>query len=313
MPITFDLVVCITSTALFDCSESHKIWQTEGLDAYKAHQRERIDAPLQPGVGFRLVHSLMQLNQCSPNRQLVDVVLMSRNDSGSGERIRNSLKHHKLGITRMSFTSGSDVTNYLVAFGCDLFLTTEPEQVHKILSTQTCDSFKGIAAGLVCNISIENTISSSWPRDQVRIVFDGDGVLFSDEAERVFRSHGLEAFRQFEQEKEHIALPEGPIHALALKLQKLRQGLGQDNSWRIRTFLVTARDSTTNERAFKTLKKWGLEIDETHFLGGLDKTPFLISIDPAIFFDDSGEHITRAQRFVPAAHILYGVLNTQSS
>ena len=148
-----------------------------------------------------------------------------------------------------------------------------------------------------------------WPEDQVRIVFDGDGVLFSDEAERVYRAQGLDAFRQSEQEKEHIALSEGPMHTFALKLQRLREALGKENSWRVRTFLVTARNSTANERAFKTLKKWGLEIDETHFLGGLDKTPFLIAIDPAIFFDDSSEHINRAQRFVPAAHVVYGILN----
>lgn len=152
-----------------------------------------------------------------------------------------------------------------------------------------------------------------WPKEQVRIVFDGDGVLFSDEAERVFRNHGIEAFRQSEQEKEHIALAEGPMHAFALKLQKLHNALGEDNKWRIRTFLVTARDSTTNERAFKTLKKWGLEIDETHFLGGLDKTPFLIAIDPQIFFDDSSEHINRAQKYVPAAHIIYGILNNKTT
>jgi 5'-nucleotidase len=155
--------------------------------------------------------------------------------------------------------------------------------------------------------------SSEWPEDQVRIVFDGDGVLFSDEAERVFKIHGLEAFRKSEQEKEHIALQEGPMHAFAFKLQRLRELLGEDNKWRVRTFLVTARDSTTNERAFKTLKKWGLEIDETHFLGGLDKTPFLIVIDPAIFFDDSSEHIHRAQKHVPAAHIVYGILNVKKT
>ncbi len=157
------------------------------------------------------------------------------------------------------------------------------------------------------------TVSSpQWPEDQVRIVFDGDGVLFSDEAESVFKLHGLEAFRRSEQEKEHIALADGPMHSFALKLQKLREALGQENRWRVRTFLVTARDSTTNERALKTLKKWGLQIDETHFLGGLDKTPFLIVIDPVIFFDDSSEHINRARRHVPAAHIVYGILNVKT-
>jgi 5'-nucleotidase len=154
--------------------------------------------------------------------------------------------------------------------------------------------------------------TSQWPKDQVRIVFDGDGVLFSDEAECVYRTKGLAAFREFEHENQHIALPEGPMHAFALKLQKLREALGKDNKWRVRTFLVTARNGVANERAFQTLEQWGLEIDETHFLGGLNKTPFLLAIDPAIFFDDSSEHIKRAQQYVPAAHILYGIGNVIS-
>jgi 5'-nucleotidase len=160
MPISFDLVVCITSTALFDCSESHNIWLKEGVEAYKAHQHERVNVPLPPGVGFRLVQSLMKLNQCGSGKQLVDVILVSRNDSESGERVRNSLKHYKLGVTRMSFTGGVDVTQYLPAYGCDLFLTTEGEQVDKVLSQAGSPAFKGIAAGLVCNVTGETTTGS---------------------------------------------------------------------------------------------------------------------------------------------------------
>jgi 5'-nucleotidase len=163
MPISFDLVVCITSTALFNCSESHKIWENEGLEAYKAHQRERVNVPYPPGVGFRLVQALMKLNQCGAGKQLVDVILMSRNDSESGERVRNSLRHYNLGITRMSFSSGTDVTMYLPAYGCDLFLTTEHEQVDKILSQTGSTKFKGIAAGLVCNVTAETTSVPSNP------------------------------------------------------------------------------------------------------------------------------------------------------
>ncbi|CAF4979427.1 unnamed protein product, partial [Rotaria sp. Silwood1] len=219
----------------------------------------------------------------------------------------------------MSFTSGTDVTRYLQAWGCDLFLTTEEEQVRTVLSANAPTMFKGIAAALVCNISAEKvdlqsdgslstvvktmdvrhetmTLNiSQWPKDQVRIVFDGDGVLFSDEAERVYKNHGLEAFRQSEHEKQHIALPEGPMHAFALKLQKLREALGEDNKWRVRTFLVTARNGVANERAFRTLEQWGLDIDETHFLGGLNKTPFLVAMDPVIYFDDTSDHINRAK------------------
>ncbi|CAF4667178.1 unnamed protein product [Rotaria sp. Silwood2] len=156
MSNSFKLVVCITSTALFDCSESHNIWKQQGLEAYKNHQRNHVMEPLKPGVGFRLVQSLLNLNY-STDKELVDVILVSRNDSQSGKRIRNSISYHKLGITRMSFTSGTDVTTYLQAWGCDLFLTTEEKQVRTVLSANSPTTFNGIAAGLVCNIIAETT------------------------------------------------------------------------------------------------------------------------------------------------------------
>lgn len=146
-----------------------------------------------------------------------------------------------------------------------------------------------------------------WPKGQVRIAFDGDGVLFSDEAERVAREHGLEAFYEFEKEHGQMALPKGPLKSFALKLQKVREALAEEHRWRIRTFLVTARNDVANLRVFHTLKEWALDIDETHFVGGLDKTPFLRAIDPDIYFDDSTENIDRAQLHVPSARVVYGI------
>jgi hypothetical protein len=168
------------------------------------------------------------------------------------------------------------------------------------------------------NILVPNTVSVpssllQWPDGQVRIVFDGDGVLFSDEAERISKTQGLQAFFQFERDRGHIALPKGPVQAFALKLQKVRRALGEDNGWRVRTFLVTARNDVANLRVFHTLKEWGLDIDETHFLGGLDKTPFLRAIDPAIFFDDSSENIDRAKLHIPSAHVVYGIQSIQTT
>lgn len=149
----FELVICITSTALFNCSESHQIWQQDGLNAYKAHQSVRINQYLQPGVGFHLVQSLLELNKIS-GQNLVDVVLVSRNDSASGERVRNSIENYNLPITRMSFTSGEDVTTYLSAWKCDLFLSTDENQVRQVLSAT--GMFQGIAAALVCSIVPES-------------------------------------------------------------------------------------------------------------------------------------------------------------
>ncbi|CAF3013214.1 unnamed protein product [Rotaria sp. Silwood2] len=355
MPPTFELVVCITSSALFDCTESREIWKRDGFEAYKEHQCANLMVPLQPGVGYPLVRSLLALNEAA-KKQLVEVVLISRKDSDSGERVRQSIYHDKLPITRMSFTGGTDVTKYLSAWKCDLFLTADEDQVRTVLSGTTSEAFTGIAAALVCSIvnttpsipsntmlvpesshdhqSNSNTgmmilpsevntstnsdlsaplASLSWPEGQVRIAFDGDGVLFSDQAERVFKTEGLEGFFEFERKHGHIALPKGPMQAFALKLQKLRQSLGENHKWRVRTFLVTARNDVGNIRVFHTLKEWGLEIDETHFLGGLDKTPFLQSINPAIFFDDSRENIDRAKTYVPSAQVVYGINNIDTN
>ena len=256
----------------------------------------------------------------------------------------------------MSFTGGTDVTKYLTAWKCDLFLTADEDQVRTVLSGTNSDVFRGIAAALVCNIVdttanvdlnrsstnespkceksnssadvmitssgvkvssssdfIASMPSLSWPEGQVRIAFDGDGVLFSDQAERVFKTEGLEGFYEFEKKHGHIALPKGPMQVFALKLQKLRRALGDDHKWRIRTFLVTARGDVGNIRVFTTLNEWGLEIDETHFLGGLDKTPFLQLINPEIFFDDSRENIDRAKTYIPSAQVVYGIKNSNAN
>lgn len=354
-PPIFDLTVCITSSALFDSTESREIWKRDGFEAYKEYQCANLTVPMRPGVGYPLVRSLLTLNEVS-KKQLVEVVLVSRKDSDSGERVRQSIYHYKLPITRMSFTGGTDVTKYLSAWKCDLFLTADEDQVRTVLSSNSADAFTGIAAALVCNIVDTTTLfphdetplstsphprqsisivdgklltpgitsstnpflspslaSFSWPEGQVRIAFDGDGVLFSDQAEQIFKTKGLEGFFEFEREHGQIALPKGPMHAFALKLQKVRESLGENHKWRIRTFLVTARNDVGNIRVFHTLKEWGLEIDETHFLGGLDKTPFLQSINPAIFFDDSRENIDRAKVYVPSAQVVYGINNVDET
>jgi 5'-nucleotidase len=343
MPPRFELVVCVTSSALFDCSESPEVWKQGGPEAYKEHQRSFVTVPLKPGVGFPLVRSLLALNEAA-GTELVEVVLVSRKDGVSGERVRQSINHYNLRITRMSFTDGTDVTRYLPAWGCDLFLSADEDQVRRVLSDTVSEDFAGIAAGFVYSIAADATfiqlgssstgdhgtrkcsheatmtalscacaspVPSYWPVGQVRIVFDGDGVLFSDQAERVFKTKGLKAFLEFERENGQIALPKGPMQAFALKLQRVRAALGEDNKWRVRIFLVTARSDVANVRVFNTLKEWGLDIDETHFLGGLDKTPFVRFINPAIFFDDSSEHIDRAKQHVPVARVVYGINNPE--
>ncbi|CAF4003458.1 unnamed protein product [Rotaria sp. Silwood1] len=229
----------------------------------------------------------------------------------------------------MSFTCGTDVTKYLHAWKCDLFLSTEENQVKRVLAGVTSDPLEGIAAGLVYNmisepVPVQPTIVSSdnftivssdepilssdtpWPKDQVRIVFDGDGVLFFKEPKSVISE-------QSERETEDIPLAKGPMQAFALKLQNVRRALGELNGWRVRTFLVTTSIDASAKRVFSTMKEWGLEIDEIHFLSGLDKTRFLRTMDPAIFFDHSDQHFQSANQHIPAAHVPHSPRTIQAT
>ena len=141
----------------------------------------------------------------------------------------------------------------------------------------------------------------------MRIAFDGDAVLFSDEAERVYQSHGLNAFQQHEMEKVALPLPDGPFKPLLVALHRLQQAASPQ--MRIRTALVTARSAPAHERAIRTLMDWNIEVDEAMFLGGLDKGEFLREFEPDFFFDDQTGHIESAARHVPSGHVVSGVRN----
>ena len=116
---------------------------------------------------------------------------------------------------------------------------------------------------------------------EIRIAFDGDAVLFSDEAEQVFQNKGLNAFVSHESEKAAIPLPPGPFKPLLEALHKLQTQSGPNHPMTIRTALVTARSAPAHERAIRTLMAWGVTVDEAMFLGGLPKKDFLKEIGRA--------------------------------
>ncbi len=141
----------------------------------------------------------------------------------------------------------------------------------------------------------------------MRIAFDGDAVLFSDEAERVFQHAGLDAFQTHEHERAGTPLAAGPFKPLLEALHRLQQEPSLD--MRIRTALVTARSAPAHERAIRTLMDWHIEVDEAMFLGGLAKGEFLREFEPDFFFDDQTGHIENASPHVPAGHVASGVSN----
>ena len=297
MGVTLDgkLVVAISSRALFDFEQENEVFEHGDDRAYMKLQLERLDLPAQPGVAFSLIKKLLAFN--TPESQLVEVVILSRNDPVSGMRVFRSAKHYALPIERGSFTRGQPPWRYLKPLHANLFLSTHLSDVRAALDA-------GVPAAQVYPHSAH--ASEAHPTE-VRIAFDGDAVLFSDEAERIYQSHGLSAFQQHEIDKAGLPLPDGPFRPLLTALQRL-QNAGTP-SMRIRTSLVTARSAPAHERAIRTLMAWNIEVDEAMFLGGLPKGEFLREFEPDFFFDDQTGHIESAARHVPSGHVASGVSN----
>jgi 5'-nucleotidase len=297
MPVSLDgqLVVAISSRALFDFEEENQVFEQGDDRAYMNLQLERLEVPAKPGVAFSLVKKLLAFND--EGTQRVEVVILSRNDPVSGMRVFRSAQHYGLHIQRGSFTRGQSPWRYLKPLNANLFLSTHLSDVRAALDA-------GVPAAQVYPNSAH--ASEAHPHE-VRIAFDGDAVLFSDEAERVFQSEGLSAFQAHEHAKASQPLLAGPFKPLLSALQRLQQE--GTPAMRIRTALVTARSAPAHERAIRTLMQWNIEVDEAMFLGGLPKGEFLKEFEPDFFFDDQTGHIESAAQHVPAGHVASGISN----
>ena len=292
------LTVAVSSSALFDLTESDSIYQNEGLEAYRRYQIQHEEQVLEPGEGFLLVKKLLSLNDQLGDSP-VEVILLSRNSADTGLRVFNSIEAYKLNITRAAFCSGDSPYKYIRAFGSDLFLSTNAEDVRQALDQQ-------VAAATL----IGSTVAGNRRRfsNQLKIAFDGDSVLFSDEAERVFQESGLDAFSRSEASSAEEPLEGGPFKNFLFALHKLQQQFSNDDL-PIRTALVTSRGAPAHERVIKTLRHWDIRLDESLFLGGRDKGEFLKSFEADIFFDDQAVHCENASSHVASGHVPSGVAN----
>ena len=289
------LVVAIASRALFDFEEENRLFEAGDDRAYMQLQLQRLDQPARPGVAFSLVHKLLAFNAVDGPR--VEVVMLSRNDPVSGLRVFRSAQHYGLPVQRGVFTRGQPPWRYLRPLRANLFLSANEADVRAALAA-------GVPAARVYPHAAR--ASDAHPHE-VRIAFDGDAVLFGDEAERVYQRDGLEAFQAHERTHVGRPLPAGPFKPLLLALQRLQQQPA--GSMRIRTALVTARSAPAHERAVRTLMDWHIEVDEAMFLGGLPKGEFLREFEPDFFFDDQTGHVDSAAAHVPAGHVAAGVSN----
>ena len=296
-PSTEQLVIAISSRALFDLAESHQVYEDEGLDAYQQYQIEREDTPLAPGDAFGLVKKLLHLNTLL-DQSRVEVILLSRNSADTGLRVFNSIQHYGLAITRAAFCGGDSPYRYIGAFNSHLFLSTDGADVRQALEL-------GVAAATI--LPSQRTEAAD---NLLKIAFDGDAVLFSDESEKIYKTNGLKAFTENERQAANEPMSGGPFKPFLAALQQIQMEFPRGQS-PIRTCLVTARAAPAHERVVRTLRAWNIRIDESLFLGGLDKGQFLRAFNADVFFDDQQGHCDSARHHVATGHVPHGIANNQ--
>lgn len=301
------MVIGVSSRALFDLTVENEIFERQGVEAYCKYQVEHENKILKPGPGFGLIQSLLRLNRYRKGQDLIEVIIMSRNSPDTSLRVFNAIKHYGLDITRAVLVSGASLAPYLTAFHTDLFLSAYADDVQ-------CAVDCGIAAGMICTENLPRECNASqlgktqWQEDgengQIRIAFDGDAVLFTDESERIFQEKGLCAFEENEAQNAGKPLADGPFANFLRKLSDLQKSFGSENC-PIRTALVTSRCAPAHERVIRTLRAWNVRVDEAFFLGGVEKKDVLKAFGAQIFFDDQQIHTVSASQAVPAALVPY--------
>ncbi len=301
------LVVGISATALFDLTEADGVFKSKfhadketAVAEYRAYMLARENNQLEDGTGMPLVKALLALNKYrkeGDSKPLVEVVVMSRNSPETGVRVFNNIRSRGLGISRHAFTGGESVVDYLDAFDVDLFLTTNVKDAQRVIDGGAC------AAAIV---KAPPSDRLALPEDQVRIAFDGDAVLFDDSSEIVFKTKGLQGFHQNEDSQQDVPMPNGPYATLLEKLSRLQRRLPFSVEFSpVRIAIVTARNTPAEMRVIKTLRTWGIYVNEIFFLGGVDKAKVLKAFRAHIFFDDQDLHLEAAAKHVPSGRVPY--------
>jgi len=286
------LVIGISSRALFDLEDANDLFEEEGLEAYRAHQLENEQKVLKKGTAFVLVEALLKLNKLS-GKKLVEVIVMSRNSPDTGLRVFNSISEYGLEITRAAFSGGTSLSPYLNAFNVDLFLSKSDEDVQAAVDS-------GVAAASLYAPPQQESLET----DKIRIAFDADAVIFSEESEHLFKTQGLEAFLEHEKTNANTPMKEGPFAKLLMTLSFLQKHFPKGES-PVRIAIVTARNSPAHERVVQTLRTWGVTVDEAFFLGGLSKDQILQAYQAHIFFDDQETHLKETSKLVPSGKVPY--------
>lgn len=318
------LTIGVSTRALFDMEKEHEIFLEKGARAYVEYELAHERDVLAPGPAFRLIQAFLRLNETDrqsdrqgakgrrdsgagrkdcmkengeePIRR-TEVVIMSKNSAEASLRIFHSIEHYGLDIKKAALTTGAPIAPYLKAYHVDLYLSANEEDVRGALDC-------GVAAGLILRSEDRIAVQrgSGEEISQIRIAFDGDAVLFSGEAEEVFRREGVEAFCRSEKEKASLPLERGPFANFLTAVSRLQRQYPPEEA-PIRTALVTARSAPAHERVIRTLQSWGVRIDEAFFLGGMEKKRVLQAFGAHIFFDDNEKNTREAAKVVLAVRV----------
>ena len=305
--LTEKLVIGISSSALFDLTESDEVFRTQGEETYRGYQRENQDNPLVTGVAYPFIRRLLKLNELSDdliNNPLVEVILLSRNDPDTGLRVMNSIEYHKLSITRAVFLQGQSAYKYIPAFDIELFLSANESDVKQAIDA-------GYSAGQI----LHGDISDDLDDRQLRIAFDFDGVIIDDESESIYKENkNLDEFHTHESTKVDVAHNPGPLKNFIDRISHIQK---LENAYKLknpnyepvlRVSIVTARNAPSHKRAINTMRAWDILANEAFFMGGVDKSKVLEVLKPHIFFDDQKLHLKSAS-ILPSVHIPFGIAN----
>lgn len=291
------LVVGVSSRALFNLEKENEIFEKENIEGFRKYQLEHEDELLEKGTAFPLVQALLKLNDyVDPKKPIVEVVVMSRNSPETGVRVLKAIEYYQLPITRWAFSGGEPLSPFLDAFDIDLFLSKDEKEVQKVIDNSNC------ATALIYDPPADYLPET----ERVKFAFDADAVVFSEESELIYKTQDLAAFHKHEKENEDVPLNDGPFAELLKKLSKIQEKLPMTIELTpLRIAIVTARNAPSHMRVIKTLRHWGVYVDEAYFMGGLSKDKVLKAFGAHIFFDDQEIHLDGSSKVVPCGKVLY--------
>ncbi|MFF0510646.1 5'-nucleotidase [Streptomyces sp. NPDC004250] len=298
------LVIGVASSGLFDLAEADAVFREQGEEAYRAYQEAHLDDTLGTGVAFPFIRRLLSLNDLSPDDPLVEVIVLSRNDPDTGLRVMRSIQAHGLPITRAIFMQGRSPYHFMPALNMSLFLSANETDVRE-----------AVALGLPAGRVLGPAAADKSDDQDLRIAFDFDGVLADDASEQVYQADGIEGFRSHETMNAATPHAPGPLRDFLANVNRLQQreeeqrAKDPDYKLRVHVSLVTARNAPAHERAVRSLKGWGVTVNDAFFLGGIDKSTIMGVLKPHIFFDDQVSHLAGTSRSSPSVHVPFGKMN----